>query len=156
MALTQAHIAAGNESLKYQEIEVSPGIFFDPVLKENYIYDTTTRNISFIQTSKDLKTLGVKNNKFFLKLYDPALKGVDPYSNLLSEEMMHRISIEIMRNPWYFLREVSRIPEEGGAVGPGSGMSFQLNRGNLASAWCFFNNIDHYLVLPRQIGRWPM
>lgn len=111
-------------------------------------YDTDTKNLSFIQTAMDLKTLGIKNNIFFLALYDRSLVGVDPYSNCLSVEMQMRIVTECIVNPWYFLREVARIPDQGG-----TGIPFQLNRGNLASAWCFFNSIDHYLCIPRQIGK---
>ena len=134
------------------DIEISPGVFIDGITGERYILDTKTRNISFIQTAYDLKMLGIKNNKFFLKLYDEELQGKDPYDPLLPPDMIKRVIIECIRNPWYFLRELSRIPDEGGAVGVGSGKPYQLNRGNLASTWCFIHNIDHYLVLPRQIG----
>lgn len=111
-------------------------------------YDTDTKNLSFIQTAMDLKNLGIKNNIFFLALYDRELVGVDPYSSLLSANMKVRIVTECIVNPWYYLREVARIPDQGG-----TGIPFQLNRGNLASAWCFIHSIDHYLCIPRQIGK---
>lgn len=112
------------------------------------IYDVTTKNISFLQTAKDLKTLGIKNCLFFLKLYDVSLRGVDPYSPFLTEDQIFRIINECMINPWYFLREIVRIPDQGG-----TGIPYQLNRANLAAAWCFLNGFDHYLVIPRQVGK---
>lgn len=115
-----------------------------------FIYDLDTTNISFLQTAADLKKVGVENNMFFLALYDKSLLGVDPFSQGLSRDMIERISLECIRNPWYFLRECVRIPEQGGAVGPGSGSPFILHRGNLAASYCFFNNVDFYLVIPRQ------
>lgn len=115
-----------------------------------FFYDITTRNISFLQTAKDLKTLGIKNNQFFLKIYDRQLIGVDPFSPSLSGEIMDRINLECVLNPWYFQRECVRIPSQGGATGPGAGDMFALHRGNLAACWCFDNSIDFYLVIPRQ------
>lgn len=126
---------------------------YDEKLGINFIYDISTTNISFIQTAKDLTHLGVKTNKFFLKLYDPQLIGVDPYDPALSQENIKRITIECVRNPWYFLREVSRIPEQGSAQGPGSGSKFQLHRANLAAIYCYLLNINFYLVIPRQTGK---
>jgi len=119
------------------------------MVKRRYIYDTETTNISFIQTAVDLKRLGIKNNMFFLALYDPSLRGVDPYSPYLSNDQIIRIVNECIVNPWYFLREVARIPDQGNP----KGVPYQLNRANLAATWCFLNGIDHYLVIPRQIGK---
>ena len=126
---------------------------YDERFKKYFIYDIHTSNISFLQTSKDLRQLGIKNNKFFLRLYDPQLVGVNPYSTTLSTEQIERIIFECVRNPWYYLREISRIPEQGSAQGPGSGSIFQLHRGNLAAIYCFLNNINYYQVLPRQCGK---
>ena len=128
-------------------------IGYDHKLKTYYIIDVNTKNLSFIQTAKDLQNLGVKNNKFFLKIFDPKLIGVDPYSPALTREQIQRIIVEVMRNPWYYLREIARIPEQGSAQGPGSGTPFQLHRGNLAAIYCFLNNINLYLVIPRQCGK---
>lgn len=117
-------------------------------LKKRPIVDIDTTNISFLQIAKDLRTLGIKNNMFFLRLYDQSLKGIDPFMPNLPEELTIRIINECTRNPWYFLREISRIPVQGG-----TGIPFQLSRANLASTWCFLNGIDHYVVIPRQIGK---
>ena len=116
---------------------------------KNFIYDINTTNISFVQTAVDLKKLGIKNNMFFLSLHDPSLRGVDPHSPFLTEDQICRIIGECVINPWYYLREVCRIPDQGNV----KGVPYLLNRGNLASTWCFLNGIDHYLSLPRQIGK---
>ena len=121
--------------------------------KFKYIIDAYTDNLSFLRTAKDLATLGIRNHQFFLKLYDISLLDVDPYSPIITPDEIKRVMMECKRNIWYFLRVVARIPVEGGAIGPGAGLRYQLNRGNLAATWCFVNNIDHYLILPRQIGK---
>lgn len=128
-------------------------IGWDPIYKVPFIYDVYTSNMSFLQIAKDLKTLGVKNNKFFLKIYDPSLIGVDVYSQNLTPDIVAKIHNECLRNIWYYLREVARIPSEGGALGPGSGNQFLLTRANLASTYLFTNHIPHYEVIPRQIGK---
>lgn len=118
------------------------------MVNKPYIIDTKTRNISFKQTAVDLHKLGIKNNTFFLRLYDAGLQGVDPYNPLLSQEMVLRIINECIINPWYYLREVARIPEQGG-----SSMPFKLHRGNLAQTFLFLNGIDSYITIPRQQGK---
>lgn len=109
--------------------------------------DTKTKNKSFIKMAKILKRLGINNRFFFLKLYDKGLQGVNPHDPNLSVEMQTRITNECVRNPWYFLREVVRIPEPGGTI------NFQLHRGNLALAFCMLNNINLIQLLPRQHGK---
>lgn len=116
---------------------------------KNFIYDIKTKNISFLQTAKDLKVLGIKNYMFFLILYDVSLQGVDPYDPTLDEETRMRIINECIINPWYFLREVCRIADQGNP----KGIPYRINRGNLAATFCYLNGLGHYLVLPRQIGK---
>ena len=118
-------------------------------MARNFIYDVNTTNISFVQTAVDLKKLGIKNNMFFLKLYDPSLRGIDPHSPFLTNDQIVRIINECIINPWYYLREVARIPDQGNP----KGVPYLLNRANLAATWCFINGIDNYLVIPRQIGK---
>lgn len=116
-----------------------------------FIYDTETKNISFLQVAQDLRRLGIKNNMFFLKLYDKTLQGIDPHGPVavLSDEIVFRMVTECQRNVWYYLREVARIPDQGNS----KGVPYKLNRANLAATWCFVNNIDHYLTIPRQTGK---
>lgn len=133
------------------------GVQYAKYLEEDtrmyYFIDSHTSNLSFIRTANDLYNLGFRNYKFMLKIYDANLLGVDPYSPIITPEQIKRVNVECKRNIWYYIREIARIPEEGGAIGPGGGIRYQLNRGNLAATWCFAHNIDHYLVLPRQIGK---
>jgi hypothetical protein len=112
-------------------------------LRVHYHYDTS--NISFIKMYKILKDLGIKNNKFFLKIYDESIKNLNPFDeeNLTVEQKV-KIKRECKRNPWYFLREVVRIPVPGGSV------RYEIHRGNLALTWCLLNNIDTLIELPRQ------
>ena len=72
----------------------------------NIIYDISTKNSSFLKMMNTLKRLGVKDNKFFLALYDETLVGVDPYSGNLTNTQKCSILRECKRNPWYFLREI--------------------------------------------------
>lgn len=118
--------------------------------RDNIFYDTETKNISFLQISNDLRRLGIKNNKFFLRLNDPSLQGIDPHNPMVmkSEELVFKIINECITNIWYFLREVVRIPVEGGEP-----ISYELNRGNLAATWCFVNSISFYFNIPRQRGK---
>lgn len=116
--------------------------------RRNYIIDTETNNLSFLKVSYDLKKLGIRENDFFLRLYNEELQGIDPHSPFLSREQKRAIAVECTANPWYYLREVSIIPEQGSA-----GVRFQLNRGNLAMIFLFLSGIDSYTVLPRQKGK---
>ena len=106
--------------------------------------DYGTRNKSFLKMYKYLKDMGIKNNKFFLRLYDSALIGVNPHDANLSIEMQARIQTEVQKNPWYYLREVVRIPVPGGIK------SFELHRGNLPILWGMLNNLNILCELPRQ------
>ena len=94
-----------------------------------YIHKETS-NKSFLDMHHYLKSIGVQNNDFFLALIDTGLAGVDPRDPHLSPAMKARILQEVRINYWYFLREVVRIPEQGGDVN--SGAKFKLHRGNLA------------------------
>lgn len=118
--------------------------------KGDLYYDFGTRNTSFLQTAKDLKINGVENYYFMLALYDPDLEGIDPYAPGIekNQELCMKIITECVRNPWYFLREVSRIPEPGG-----SACQFLLNRATCAAIWCFLNGLDMYITIARQIGK---
>lgn len=121
--------------------------------KRKPIYDFKTKNKSFLNLYNDLYKLGIKNNKFFLKLYDKDLVGVDPYSPVLPLDMQMKILLEVIINPWYFLREVCRIPVDGMPISVGSGSEFLADRNNIASWYCFLNGIDHYDSKPRQCGK---
>ena len=114
-------------------------------------YQLETANASFREMHFFLKNKGIKNNKFFLILYDRDLAGVDPRDPRLNEQMKTKVFKECMRNFWYFAREVVRIPDQGGDVG--GGKRYKLHRGNLALNYGFINNWNMFLELPRQHGK---
>ena len=120
--------------------------------EETYHVHWSTTNLSFVKTAVLLKRAGIKNYDFCLKLYDKDLMDIDPYDPDLTLKEMGKVATELSLNYFYFLREVSRIPEEGASTDVGGGTPFQLHRGNLAMSWAFENNISSYTELPRQFG----
>jgi hypothetical protein len=114
----------------------------------NKYYDTGTSNKSFLQVAKDLKSLGIHNYYFMLEIYDYSLVNIDPYAENLTRDQISRIMTECTRNPWYYLREICRIPDQGGV-----GIPFKANRGNIAQTWLTLHGIDSWLCLPRQQGK---
>jgi hypothetical protein len=107
-----------------------------------------TTNQSFIDMHYFLKQKGIKNNAFFLVLYDRDLAGVDPRDPTLTMQMKTKILRECCCNYWYFIREVVRIPVQGGTVG--SGVRYKIHRGNLAMNFLFVLNYNMFVELPRQ------
>ena len=120
------------------------------VVKEVY-YQMSTSNQSFLDMHYFLKDKGIKNNKFFLILYDRDLAGVDPYDPNLSTIMKQKVLRECMSNYWYFIREVVRIPVSGGSVG--KGIRYKLHRANLAMSFGFMHNLNMFVEMPRQFGK---
>lgn len=121
--------------------------------KKKPTYDFKTKNRSFINLYKDLKKLGIKNNKFFLILYDTDLQLIDPYAPALPKDYQLKVFLECLVNPWYFLREVLRIPADGMPIEIGGGIKYKIDRNNAAAWYCFLNGIDHYQSKPRQQGK---
>lgn len=114
------------------------------------IVDYYTPNKSFVKMAKVLHEMGVKNCLFMLALHNPELQGVDPFDeeNLTNEQKL-AIFVEAKYNPWYYFRELVRIPPKAGnAV-----IRFELNRASLALYWLFFNHIDVFLIMLRQVGK---
>lgn len=116
----------------------------------NAIIDYTTKNTSFVRMAKVLNEMGVKNCLFMLVLHNPSLQGIDPFdeANLTAEQKM-AIFIEARYNPWYYFRELCRIPPKAG----NEIIRFELNRASLALYWLFFNHIDVFLIMLRQVGK---
>lgn len=110
-------------------------------------YDTM--NKSALVLASKLRHMGIENNAFFLALHNPDLIGIDPHSNTLTVEEMTAIGVEIKINPWYFFREVARVPSAAGARVP----MVELNRSNVSLWWSFFNHIFYILTQPRQTGK---
>ena len=119
---------------------------------QQYLYiDYNTSNKSFRDMYEFLKDIGIKNNSFFLVLLDPDLVGVNVRDPRLNRMMKTKIFQECMRNYWYFIREVVRVPDSGGAAG--GGMPYKLHRGNLALNYCLIYNYNVFIELPRQHGK---
>lgn len=110
---------------------------------------TSTSNRSFIDTCNFLHDIGIKNWKFPLALIDKDLAYIDPYDKRLNQVMKTKIFKECLSNPWYFFREVVRVPDSGIATG----VKFNLHRGNLAMIFLLSMNVNINVELPRQVGK---
>lgn len=113
------------------------------------ILDEKTTNTSFLRMARLYKAMGIRNNAFILTLLQPELQGVDPFDPNLTPEQMALIRMECQANPWYFFREVVRLPPMAG-INPSP---LRANRGNIALFWSFFNHIDSALIQIRQTGK---
>lgn len=113
------------------------------------IVDTKTTNKSFIRVAQIYKAMGVENHAFLLALHNPDLQGVDPFDPNLTTEQRYAIVTEVSENPWYFFREIIRIPTSGTLTG----IPFIANRANIAYLWCCFNHLTVMIIMPRQTGK---
>lgn len=111
-------------------------------------YDFGTKNTSFLQTAMELKTLGLQNYYQMLEVMYPNLgvQDLDPYSPDLTAQQIAAILIECKANPWYFFREVMRVPVRGAA----QPYQTTLHRSSMAMIWCFLHSIDFMVCQPRQ------
>ncbi|MBW6072783.1 hypothetical protein KZ856_38085, partial [Pseudomonas aeruginosa] len=93
------------------------------------IADTKTSNKTFLKLAALYRDeLKIANWKFILALRQPDLQGVDPYDPDLDDATKMKIALECKYNPWYYFREVARVPATSGNV-PNP---FRANRGNIA------------------------
>ncbi len=113
------------------------------------IIDYDTKNTSFLRNVALYHDMGIKNCAFSLALLQPQLKGIDPHDPDLDAVTLATIGIECAYNPWYYFREVHRIP----AVSANVASPLSANRGNIALWWLYFNHIDVALIQPRQTGK---
>lgn len=127
----------------------------------NAIADIHTRNESYLRLARLYKSMGIRNHMFHLALLQPELQGVDPYDPNLTLTQKGLISQECKWNPWYYFREISRLP----ARASSNPIPLEGNRGNIALFFLFLNHIDAALIQPRQTGKsvsadtlitWPM
>lgn len=109
----------------------------------------STTNKSWVEFAVLLKKMGVKNHLFHLALLNPELENVDPFDPNLDFETKNLIRMEAQFNPWYFFREIVRVPPQAGP----NPVPLRANRGNISMYWCFFNHIDYALVQIRQTGK---
>jgi hypothetical protein len=113
------------------------------------IVDYKTTNIEALKTAFIYEKMGVKNWQFILALHNPELQGIDPLANDLPRHIRDMIHDEMSENPWYYFREVARVPAKG-AIEP---VRFRLNRANVALYWCYFNHKTTLLIQARQTGK---
>lgn len=113
------------------------------------IVDYNTTNESFLRLVYTYKKMGIDNCEFPLALHQPELVGVDPFAEDLDDEMKFKISLEARYNPWYYFREISRLPPNAGT----EPIRFRINRAIMAAYWSFFNHVDFGLLMPRQTGK---
>ena len=151
MQIDQSTMTAEDEGM-FKSFATQAGEYAKKVSKRKF-YDFKTKNKSFLDLYQDLYRMGIKNNKFFLRLYDTDLQGVDVYSTVLPKEIQIKIFIECLINPWYWLREVLRIPVDGLPIEVGGGIQYKIDRNNAACWYLFLNGIDHYQSKPRQQGK---
>lgn len=111
--------------------------------------DTKTQNKSYLRLAKMLQQMNVRNCVFHLALLQPELQGVDPFDPNLTIEQVVMIKEESIKNPWYFFREVVRLPPASGE----EAVYFDINRGALAAWWCYLSHQDYNLTMPRQTGK---
>ena len=79
------------------------------------MYNTKTKNLSFITMWHYLQDQGIENNIFMLELKDESLINfdiTDLYTNNKEEksELLYKVRQECKNNIWFFFREVVRIP----------------------------------------------
>jgi len=115
----------------------------------NAIIHYKTKNVSFLKLAEIYYNMGIKNNAFHLSLLQPELEEIDPGDESLPLEIKAKIIYECKVNPWYFFREVLKVPVPG-ELKPSH---FLANRANIGLYWLFFNHITTLLVIPRQTGK---
>lgn len=108
-----------------------------------------TTNSSWVRISGIFKLMGVRNHLFLLALHNPLLEYVDPYSPNLTNEEILMIVMECKENPWYFFREVLRLP----ITGSPENVKFRATRANIALMFLFYNHVTTLLIQPRQTGK---
>lgn len=114
------------------------------------IIHSTTTNKSWIRMAWMYKTQFKLNNWAWpLALINPRLANVDPYDLNLDDSTKLAIMHECAINPWYFYREILRIPAKIGL----RHNSMRVDRGTLATLWLYHNHIDSANVQLRQTGK---
>ena len=146
--MQQQQVANASSGMQYQIQEQIPvsSIGANPNYNNTYL-QFNTQNKSFLDMHEYLKMRGIKNNAFMLLLYDPDLANINPRDPNLPFIWQQRVLRECMLNYWYFIREIVRIPDQGGSM---SGVMYKLHRGNLAYNFLSLLNINIYEILPRQ------
>lgn len=109
-----------------------------------HYYDFGCKNQSFLLTAKELKTVGVENYYFMLRIDDPRVADIDPFNPNITKQEMEALMHEAYHNIWFFERTMVRMRTDSGIV------PYCLHRGLAASTWCFERHQDYCLNEPRQ------
>lgn len=107
-------------------------------------YDFGCKNESFILTAKELKTLGIKNYYFMLRIDNPRVADIDPFNPNITPQEVNALMHECRTNMWFFIRTMVRMRTGKGVV------PYSLHRGLAAALWCFERSQDFCLNEPRQ------
>lgn len=120
----------------------------DPINNRKGYYDFGTSNLSFLETARELKDLGIKRWYQCLEVKYPQLKvqDLDPMSEDLTQEQIAALVLESRDNVWFYAREVVRVPAKG-APKP---FRLYLHRAAHATIWCYIHSLDFILCQPRQ------
>lgn len=107
-------------------------------------YDFGCKNESFLLTAKELKTLGIKNYYFMLRIDNPRVAEIDPFKPNITTQEVNALMHEYRNNMWMFARTAVRMRTDKGVV------PYGLHRGLAAALWCFERHQDFCLNEPRQ------
>ena len=112
----------------------------DPVTHKKGYYDFGTTNLSFLETARELKDLGIKRWYQCLEVKYPqfGVQDLDPYSDDLTPEQIGYLVLEAKNNVWFYMRQIARVPAKG-APKP---YQFYLHRASHATIWCYIHSID--------------
>lgn len=108
-------------------------------------YDYSTTNTSFVDVSKKLAEMGVKNNNFMLEVKNPRVHDLDPFSDSLTDEEKMLIMKECTENVFYFLREIVLIKTPGG-----ENVKYQATEAGLTRDHLALNCFDTVVTGTRQ------
>ena len=108
-------------------------------------YNRMITKRSFEKVQEALKSIGVSNTRFLEGDGSVLYNSIDPYSEVMSEEVLHRI-IELSRNDfWYFLMKVSNLIHD---YPSGLNHNYELNVGTAAAMHLATNDCNVYINLP--------
>lgn len=107
-------------------------------------YDFGCKNESFLLTAKELKTVGVKNYYFMLRIDNPKVADIDPFKPNITRQEVDALMQEYKNNMWFFCRSAVRMRTDKGIV------PYGLHRGLAAALWSFERHQDFCLNEPRQ------
>jgi len=124
-------------------------VLFKDDYQSSPVIDLSTRNITFLEYAYSLKESGIKNWAFCLILHNAELIGVDPFSKDLTVLQKTAIILEAAENPWYFFREVVRVPAHGNCASK----YFKANAFSIPILWSHLAGISLLIAGPRQVGK---